>query len=39
MKSYQKIRSEFELYGYKIIDYDFDEYGKWILCVSIAEMD
>ena len=24
MKNYQKIRSEFELYGYKVIDYDFD---------------
>ena len=24
MKNYQKIRSEFELYGYRVIDYDFD---------------
>ena len=24
MKNYQKIRSEFELFGYKVIDYDFD---------------
>ena len=24
MKNYQKIRSEFELYGYNVIDYDFD---------------
>lgn len=24
MKNYQKIRSEFELYGYKVVDYDFD---------------